>query len=201
MTSKQFIDSGILEQYVFGTASPADMEEVERMAAADPIIRSEIDAICETLEIQAMANAIEPGPGVKLFLMAEINYTERLKNGEPVTTPPLLHEQSIPADYAGWLNRDDMQYTGTENLFAKIIGYTPEVITAIIWIKTITPLEIHDDEYKRFLIVEGTCNILVGDDTSHLVPGDYFAIPLYKNHVVKVTSAIPCKIILQRVAA
>ena len=201
MTSKQFIESGILEQYVFGTASPSELEEVERMAAADPLIRSEINAICETLEIQAMANAIEPGPAVKPFLMAEINYTERLKNGEPVTTPPLLHEQSTPADYTSWLNRDDMQYTGTENLFARIIGYTPEVVTAIVWIKTITPQEIHDDEYERFLIVEGTCDILVGDETSHLVPGDYFAIPLYKNHVVKVTSAIPCKIILQRAAA
>ena len=201
MTSKQFIESGILEQYVFGTASPSELEEVERMAAADPLIKIEIDTICETLEIQAMVYRIEPGPAVKPFLMAEINYTERLKNGEPVTTPPLLHEQSTPADYTSWLNRDDMQYTGTENLFARIIGYTPEVITAIVWIKTATPEEIHDDEYERFLIVEGTCDILVGDETSHLVPGDYFAIPLYKNHVVKVTSTMPCKVILQRTAA
>ena len=201
MTSKQFIDSGILEQYVFGTASTVELEEVERMVAADPLIQSEINTICEALEIQAMANAIEPGPEVKLFLMAEINYTERLKNGEPVTTPPLLHQQSTIKDYADWLNRDDMRYEGTENLFAKIIGYTPEAVTAIVWIKENTPPEIHDDEYERFLIVEGTCDILVGDETSHLVPGDYFAIPLYKNHIVKVTSTTPCKIILQRMAA
>ncbi len=201
MTSKQFIDSGILEQYVFGTANPDELEKVERMAAADPLIKIEIDAICETLETLAMANAIEPGPAVKPFLMAEINYTERLKNGEPVTTPPLLHQQSTIKDFADWLNRDDMRYDGTENLFAKIIGYNPEAVTAIVWIKENTPQEIHDDEYERFLIVEGTCDILVGDETSHLVPGDYFAIPLYKNHVVKVTSAIPCKIILQRAAA
>ena len=201
MTSKQFIDSGILEQYVFGTASTTELEEVERMAAADPLIQSEINTICEALEIQAMANAIEPGPEVKLFLMAEINYTERLKNGEPVTTPPLLHQQSTIKDYADWLNRDDMRYEGTENLFAKIIGYTPEAVTAIVWIKENTPPEIHDDEYESFLIVEGTCDILVGDEINHLVPGDYFAIPLYKNHIVKVTSTTPCKIILQRMAA
>ena len=201
MTSKQFIDSGILEQYVFGTASTTELEEVERMAAADPLIQSEINTICEALEIQAMANAIEPGPEVKLFLMAEINYTERLKNGELVTTPPLLHQQSTIKDYADWLNRDDMRYEGTENLFAKIIGYTPEAVTAIVWIKENTPPEIHDDEYESFLIVEGTCDILVGDEINHLVPGDYFAIPLYKNHIVKVTSTTPCKIILQRMAA
>lgn len=201
MTSKQFIDSGILEQYVFGTASSAELEEVEKMAAADPAIRQEIEIICETLEKQAMANAIEPSQAVRVFLMAAINYEERIKNGEPVINPPLLHRESAIEEYADWLNRDDMVFSGTENLFAKIIGYTPEVVTAIVWIKENTPEEIHNNEYERFLIVEGSCDIFVGDEINHLVAGDYFAIPLYKQHTVKVTSAIPCKVILQRMAA
>ena len=201
LTSKEYIDSGILEQYVLGNASSDEATEVERMAAADPAIQQEIETICETLEAMAMANAVEPNPVIKVFLMAAIDYEERIKNGEPVSAPPLLNVKSKLADYTEWLNRNDMVSPGTEDIFAKIIGYTAEATTAIIWLKDYTPPEVHSNEYERFLIAEGTCDITVGDEVNRLVPGDYFAIPLHKSHFVKVTSAIPCKIILQRIAA
>jgi mannose-6-phosphate isomerase-like protein (cupin superfamily) len=201
MTSKEYIESGILEQYVFGTASPAECAEVERRAAEEFAIRQEIAAICETLEAHALENAITPNPVVRVFVMASIDYEERLKKGEPITNPPLLNEKSTLADYAPWLNRSDMVSSGTEDMFAKIIGYTPAALTAIVWLKEYAPQEVHDTEHEHFFIVEGTCDIVVGDKVHHLVPGDYFAIPLYENHYVTVTSSIACKIILQRVAA
>lgn len=200
-TSKEYIDSGMLEQYVLGLTSPAQSMEVEQLAAADPIIQSEIDAIGEAMETYAKEHAIRPHRIVKPFLLATIDYTERLKNGEPITVPPSLNENSAIADYAQWLNRADMIAPGTENIYAKIIGYTPDAITAIIWIKDFAPQEVHDHEIEKFLIVEGTCDIIVGETVHHLVAGDYFPIPLHKNHLVKVTSAIACKIILQRMAA
>ena len=89
----------------------------------------------------------------------------------------------------------------TEDMFAKIIGYTSTALTAIVWLKEYAPQEVHDTEHEHFFIVEGTCDIVVGNKVHHLAPGDYFAIPLYENHFVKVTSSTPCKIILQRVAA
>jgi mannose-6-phosphate isomerase-like protein (cupin superfamily) len=201
MTSKEFIDSGILEQYVFGIASADEIKEVEKMIAIDPAIYFELMAISKSLENYAHEKAIKPSEVIKPFLMATINYTERMQNGEPFSNPPLLNEQSTINDYGEWLNREDMVSLGTEDLFARIIGYTPQAITAIVWIKDYAPHEVHDDEYERFLIVEGTCDIIVDEEVNHLVPGDYFAIPLHKNHMVKVTSLIPCKVILQRVAA
>jgi mannose-6-phosphate isomerase-like protein (cupin superfamily) len=203
MTSKEYIDSGILEIYVMGMASHSEREEVEIMAAANPGIRQEIDAISDALEKYALAYAIKPGPVIKPFLMATIDYSERIKSGEPISFPPALHENSMVEDYATWLNRPDLDFSGSDedNLFAKIIGYTPEMTTAIVWIKQDTPLEIHDNEHERFLILEGSCDILVGDKSNPLVPGDYFAIPLHEYHTVKVTSQIACKVILQRAAA
>ena len=201
LTNKEYIDSGILEQYVLGIASTAESNEVEMMAAANPEIQEEIDAIARSLEIFAQAVAVEPNPVIKPFLLATIDYTERLKNGEPISDPPILNENSRVADYTAWLSRADMASPGTADVFAKIIGYTPEAITAIVWLKDYAPQEVHDHEYERFLIVEGTCNIIVGEEVNQLVPGDYFAIPLHKNHLVEVTSSIACKVILQRVAA
>lgn len=200
-TGKNYIESGILEQYVLGHTSPDETREIELVAAADPAIRMEIEKISEALMAYAMDHAINPSPILKPLLLATIDYSERLKNGEPVTEPPALNENSAIEDYAAWLNRKDMTYQGTENIYAKIIGYTAEATTAIIWIKDYAPQEIHDHEIEKFLIVEGTCYITVGDEVNELSPGDYFAVPLYKTHMVKVTSTIACKIILQRTAA
>jgi mannose-6-phosphate isomerase-like protein (cupin superfamily) len=201
LTNKQYIESGILEQYVLGAASAEECRQVEVMAAADPAVQQELEAIALALQQYATTNAVTPNPVVKPFLLATIDYTERLKNGEPVLNPPLLSQSSTVADYAAWLDRSDMVAQDTDEVFAKIIGYTPQAITAIVWLKDYAPHEVHDDEYERFFIVEGTCDIIVEDEVHPLKPGDYFAIPLHKTHMVKVTSATPCKVILQRVAA
>ena len=197
----KYIETGILELYVLGIASDEERNDVERLALEHVEIREEIEEIKVSIEVYGDAYKLEPNPVIKPFLMATIDYTERLKSGEPPSAPPLLTENSAVADYNQWLNRPDMVSADTEDVFAKIIGYTPEATTAIVWLKDYAPHEVHDNEYERFLIVEGTCDIIVEDEINQLVPGDYFAIPLHKKHMIKVTSSIPCKVILQRVAA
>lgn len=197
----QYIETGILELYVLGIAPNEERNEVERLALEHIEIQKEIEVIKASLENFADVHRLKPNPVIKPFLMATIDYTERLKNGETPSMPPLLSANSAITDYSQWLNRSDMVSLDTEDVFAKIIGYTPEAITAIVWLKDYAPHEVHDNEYERFLIVEGTCDIFVEDEIHQFVPGDYFAIPLHKKHMVKVTSSIPCKVILQRVAA
>ncbi len=198
----KYIQSGILELYVMGITDKQETAQVEEMAAAFQEIQKEIDEISDAIERYAMEKAIEPDETIKPFLLATIDYVQRLKNGEEPTSPPVLHVGSKLTDYTNWLNRDDMvlpkDFSG---LYAKIIGYTPEVTTAIVWIKEMSPQEMHHDEFERFLIAEGTCTITIEEKIYQLNPGDFLAIPLYKNHFVKVTSDIPCKAILQRIAA
>ncbi len=201
MKNEEYIGSGILEQYVLGQTSPLESQEVELVAATNNAVRMEIEAISEALEAYALAHAIVPDPIVKPFLLATIDYSERMKNGEPVSNPPFLNERSSINDYDEWLNRSDMVPWNKHDIYAKIIGYSPQALTAIVWLKDYAPQEVHDNEFEKFLIVEGTCNIIVGDEVNELAPGDYFTIPLHKTHMIKVTSTIPCKVILQRVAA
>src|SRR5436190_24381926 len=202
MNIKDFISSGILELYVIGDISEKESQEVERMAAANPEVRKEIEEISKSLEKYAKVNAVSPDPIVKPFLMAIIDYMERMENGEAFSVAPALNENSKITDFSQWLNRPDMVYpSDAEDLYAKILSYTPAGVTAIAWIKKSAPQETHQDEYEKFLILEGTCDIIVEGKVHSLIPGDYFAIPLYKNHVVKVTSDIPCKVILERMAA
>ena len=138
----------------------------------------------------------------KAFLLATIDFTNRMQNGETIALPPVLNESSRIHDFEDWLKRPDMFLPEeADKLYAKIIGYTKEAVTAIVWIKESAPHEVHADEYEKFLIVEGTCDIIVENEVHSFVPGDYFAIPLHKSHNLKVTSQIPCKVILQRIAA
>lgn len=199
---KNYIDSGILELYVLGVASAMENEEVEKMASSYPEIRSEIEQIAMSMEAFGKHHGVSPDPTIKPFLMAMVDYMERLKNGESASFPPLLHQGSAITEYAEWINRKDIFLPDDfEDIHAKIIGYTPAVTTAIVWIKEGAPEEIHDDELENFLILEGSCNITIDGKPHHLVAGNFLSIPLYKKHDVKITSFIPCKLILQRIAA
>ena len=199
---KALIESGILELYVSGNTTAAQTAMIEEMALIHREIEEEISVIAGTVADYALLTAIAPNPTIKAFLLATVDYGERIKNGEAVSHPPMLHEQSSIADYQEWLSRDDMTLPSpAPALFAKIIGYTEKVTTAIVWIKELAPQEVHLDEIEKFLIVEGTCDISIGTTVHPLCAGDILSIPLYQNHFVTVTSAIACKVILQRIAA
>lgn len=197
-----YIESGILEAYVLGSLSDDEIQVVESKIAEYKVLQDEVQKISECLESFALKNSIEPNPTIKPFLWAKIDYTDRLENGESMSFPPSLNENSKISDFEEWLSREDMVLNGElESVYAKIIGFTPEQVTAIVWIKEMAPEEIHTDEFERFLIVEGSCDIQIGEKVHQLNPGDFLSIPLFENHFVKVTSSIPCKVILQRVAA
>jgi len=198
---KEYIASGILELYVLGQTTMEEDEEVERLASLYPEVQDEITAISVTLEYYAFEHAVTPDPIVKPFLLATIDYMDRMKNGEPLSSVPLLTEKSKIADYEEWISRDDMVLPEDfEGVYAKILSHTPELLSAIAWIEKMAPQEVHDNEYEKFLILEGSCEITIGANVFSLERGDYLTIPLHENHHVTVTSSIPCKVILQRVA-
>jgi mannose-6-phosphate isomerase-like protein (cupin superfamily) len=198
----EYIESGILEMYVLGLTDEGESRAVEQMAADHSEVRKEIEKLSKEYESYAESMAISPDPTIKPMVLASIDYMERMKKGEPASFPPVLNENSKAEDYNEWLSRKDMvRPVDSENIFAKIIGYTPSVLSAILWIKDGAPPEVHDEQYEKFLILEGTCDITIDDTVHHLRAGDYLTIPLHVSHHVKVTSEVPCKAILQRVAA
>ncbi len=199
---EDYINSGMLEAYVLGLTDSKETLEVEQMAAESEEILVAINRITEDFEGYLKENAVAPPATAKAFLMATIDYTKRLKGGEQPTYPPALQEGSNLKDYAEWLHRSDMIIPANfRDMHAKIIGYKPGVITAIVWLKGVSVKEIHDHEIEKFFIVEGSCDITVGEEAYQFVPGDYFSIPLHTHHTVTVSPDVVCKIILQRVAA
>jgi mannose-6-phosphate isomerase-like protein (cupin superfamily) len=201
-TIENYINSGILELYVLGITTEQETLEISLLAESNEEIKNEIIAIETALQIYSEKSAPSISPAVKAWVTATIDYSERLKNGEEVKRVPLLDANSETADFDFWLNRTNMQAPDDyEALYAKIIEATPQMKTLIVWLKYGAPPEVHDAEFEHFLIVEGTCDITIGDKTHSLIPGDYLSIPLVVDHNVRVTSETPCKIILQRIAA
>ncbi|RIJ34299.1 cupin domain-containing protein [Pontibacter oryzae] len=199
---QDIIESGVLELYALGAASPGEVAQVERLAAEHPEVHQEINAISQAIERYAQAHAVQPCNTVKPLMLATIDYMERMKRGELPLSPPILTEKSRSQDFEKWLTRQDMRLpSDADAIFAKIIGYTPAATTAIVWIHGATDFEVHHDELERFLILEGACTITIAGEKHPLKPGDFFAIPLHVPHSVQVTSEEPCKAILQRLSA
>jgi mannose-6-phosphate isomerase-like protein (cupin superfamily) len=199
---REFIESGVIEAYVLGMASSEEIKAVEDYAAEYPAVNDSIEAFSASLEQNTLTHAVAPDPIIKPLLMATLDFMNRMENGENPSFPPDLTENSTVADYTEWLKRADFVLPPYfTDVHARIISYTPQATMAVVWIKELAPQEVHHDEYERFLIIEGTCTITVGEVNHPLSAGDFFEVPLYQNHLVKVTSSIPCKVILQRVAA
>lgn len=202
MKVSEYIESGILELYVMGSISAEEAVEVEKMMVLHPEVLEEVRAIEKSLEKYALANAVQPHATVKPLLLATLDYMQRLGSGEAPANPAIMNEASTPSDYAEWISREDFQNPeNVEDIQVKLIAHTPQATTAIVWMRYMAPDEVHHAEHEKFLILEGTCNIIVDGKTHSLKAGDYFQIPLHADHRVEVTSKIACKVILQRVAA
>ncbi|MEQ8808502.1 MAG: anti-sigma factor [Imperialibacter sp.] len=68
MTSKEFIESGLLELYVLGTLSAPEKAEVERMCAEHPEVKAELEAVEQAMELMDQELGIAPAVSVKQTL-------------------------------------------------------------------------------------------------------------------------------------
>ncbi|RRB06521.1 anti-sigma factor [Larkinella rosea] len=74
MNTKEYIESGILEEYVLGTVSPQEKREVECMSSIYPEIRAELDNLSAAMEQYAQTLRREPPSDVKAWLLKELDF-------------------------------------------------------------------------------------------------------------------------------
>ena len=202
LSIEEIKESGLLESYVIGEITEDSLPLVEQAIIDHPELRNEIQEIELCFAKYAQAHDVTPNPTEKPMLMAVLAYKLRLESGEALSNPPLINSKSKISDYSEWLDNPVLQEPDAyDKMHGHIIGASEENKMLIVWLTDGAPPETHTDELETFLIVEGTCDITIGDDMHSLVPGDILSIPLHISHHVKVTSDTACKIILQRKAA
>lgn len=103
MNIKEYISSGILEDYVMGLVSEQDAREVERMAELHPEIREEIKTIQTALENYAGKYKIAPSPSLKKKIWAGIQKQENNITKEPISKVVNINQNSQKYGYKKWL--------------------------------------------------------------------------------------------------
>lgn len=198
---RQFINSGILEQYLLGLTDRDEEDSVLKMVSDHPEVLKELRRLLGTIESHGRIHALKPPDVVRAFILASTDYLERLNNGEKPAATPDLSEDSAVQDFVQWLDRKDMICpTYGANVVVKTLSHTSRKTTCLVWIKDNLEPEIHRHERESFLIVEGSCELYVGEETHELKAGDFMRIPLGVTHSAKVTSQGPCKFILEHLA-
>ncbi len=196
------INPGILELYCLGLTALEENDLILKDLKDHPELQNEIESTLSVIIKYFEKKTKLLNATIKPTILATIDYIQRLKNGEAPSFPPILHKGSKISDYTTWLAKKDMNTPDDyADVFIKIISSQISVITAIVWLKEDVPYEEHNYEYEKFLILEGSCEILLSKKVVSLEKGDYFSVPLHVEHFIKVTSKIPCKLILQKIAA
>lgn len=186
MDIKQYIASGILEEYCMGLLNNVDEEYVTRMSLVYPEIKDELIAIEFALENFASLNAITPVHDLKnkIFrtLGLETSFPALDVNNMPLTNSEANHLQ--------WL--DALKHLIPEepdtDFYAVPITRKPGVEQTLIVIKHDVPEETHTNVIESFFILKGQCMCTVGNQMHHLRPGDFLEIPLDVDHDIQMLS-------------
>ncbi|KAA9357045.1 anti-sigma factor [Larkinella humicola] len=109
MNTKEYIESGILEEYVLGTVSPQEKREVECLSSIYPEIRQELDTLSAAVEQYAQTLRRDPPTDIKEWLLKELEFgppeVEVVEEVSP--TLPLTSEESTETPIRSLNSRED----------------------------------------------------------------------------------------------
>lgn len=206
---EQFIESGLIEQYVLGLASPDEVAEVQCMMGIHPKVREEILRVEESLLLFAEAQAVEPRKSLKASVLGKISNLNLIaqKGWEPIdlTNPPLLTPQS---NYRAWAEavahiQPPDEYEG---VFMHPIRDDNGVQQFVAFVKYEVEEEVHHDLLESFTLLQGSCECHIWHENggpSRIVAlreGDHIAFKTGEIHEIRITTREPVKAILQWVA-
>lgn len=109
---KEYIDSGVLEDYLSGNVSDQERREVECLSKIYPEIKTELNLIGEAIERHALAHRVAPPAALKDKIMAQLefaddlqdtNQTEELEESETDEAPIIALNSRQTSFQWGWL--------------------------------------------------------------------------------------------------
>ncbi len=99
MNTKEFIESGKLENYVLGISSPEERQEVECMARIFPEIKGELEIIRASFDQYVNTKAVKPPSSVKAKIFEAIEEDE--KNNSEYSQSKVISMQESRKDSSG----------------------------------------------------------------------------------------------------
>jgi mannose-6-phosphate isomerase-like protein (cupin superfamily) len=198
MNNGEHITVEMLTDYALGILSFDNKMKVQEALVKDIDLQKELAIIEQSLENYAIENySLPPVTLTKEKVWQYINSKE-LPTEIDLTNTPILDNLS---DATTWLKaiKPLIPTTATEDLFVHELRNDGKVFQALVVSKIGYPDEVHDDCNESFLLLEGYCTCVIGEDEINMSPGDYMQIPMHTHHDVR--SHTPRVVaILQRIA-
>jgi mannose-6-phosphate isomerase-like protein (cupin superfamily) len=199
--AQTIIDSEILTDYVLGACTEDERREIEMAAIFFPTVAAELASLRNLDAFLVMRGAINPPVAARSRFLSFMEAAEMPTDGWSLIVPP-LSSASKPADFAAWVDRvkPEAIHPGI-NLNAIPLATDDGILTLYVVLTEGLEEETHLFDIERFLVLEGTCYVELDNEKIYLNPGDFYNVKKYTTHKVVVTSDIPCKLIVQQLAA
>ena len=183
---RNYIESGVLEQYCLGLLDNEDQAELTQMAALYPEIKEALNSVELKMEKLAASAGVEPSSIVKQKVLAALGFAEETASLDLNNLPAIDKN----ADHKSWLNTLDhlIPEEPSEDFSCEVIREDDRFRQMLVVTKVDVPEEEHEDYLESFFILKGHCECTVGDDFFKLQAGDFLEIPLHLKHNIKVTS-------------
>lgn len=135
MNIQAYIESGILEEYVLGTVSPQEKQEVECMSHIYPEIKQELVRTESALEEYALKHQTAPPASLKESIFAKMNFD--LIEEKETEQESVFENTNIDQDLSDDIRNGDFVEVPVENTFEE-----PKVIANVFdrtEVKEVTP--------------------------------------------------------------
>lgn len=199
MKAKEYIESGVLNDYCLGLLNAEQEQEVKAACDLYPELKKELDIIQASLNQYAASMSEMPPNTLAERIWSQLENLSR-EEGMTIDKLGILNKYS---DKDQWLRviKPILPDRLEEEMFVKTIRNDEEATQIVIWTRVDYPDEVHDDLQECFMILEGECECYVGDDIIRLGPGGYFDVPLHEHHDVKILSEHVLAVVQRRKVA
>jgi len=96
---QEYIKSGAIENYILGLSTAGEVDQLKQLCAQFPQLFDEIYKVEESLMKYSESLTGAPPTTIKPFVLASIDFSERVKKGERPASLPILNEKSGITDY------------------------------------------------------------------------------------------------------
>ena len=198
MSLKDYIHSGMIEDYCLGLLTPDEMEDVAKQANINPEIKERINEYQSALKQYAAELSPGNAKSHKQQLMKIIDNLEAEASLD-IKNLPLINKYSNSKKWLP-LAKSVLPAALEEPTLMYELRDEKGINQFLLWTIADSPYELHDDVYETLLLLEGECICRVGEDAYHLNTGDFLAIPLHKHHNLEVVKG-PVLLLVQRLEA
>jgi mannose-6-phosphate isomerase-like protein (cupin superfamily) len=197
MDSKDYISSGIIENYCLGLLSQEESNNVLMQSKLHAEIKQAIDEFMNSLEECAVDANIAPPAHTKQTVL-QLLENLKLEEEKNIQNLPLLNKYS---DHKNWLRIVEpvLPETLDEKIFVRELRNDNQVSQTLIWTAVDYPDEAHEDVEESFIILRGNCRCYIEDKIVELGPGGFLDIPMYAHHNVEVLGTDPVLAVVQRI--